>query len=67
MERNLNNLSINYFPQQKEYYFEEDNLKFTSKFDSGNMLSAEKRPNKSVVILKIKYFNNITTILKILK
>jgi hypothetical protein len=54
MESKSNILSKNYFPQQKEYYFEEDNLKFTSKFDSGNMLSAEKRPKDSVVIYKIK-------------
>ena len=42
MEPLHNILPLNYQPQQKEFFFEKDNLKFSSKFDSGNMLKADK-------------------------
>ena len=33
MEPIFNVIPLNFNPQQKEYFFDEDNLKFTSKFD----------------------------------
>ncbi len=42
-------LPLDYNPQKKEYYFPEDNLKFSSKFDSGNMFKLEKRNKESTV------------------
>jgi hypothetical protein len=36
------NLPINYFPNSKEFIFEEDKLIFSSKFDSGNLFNAHK-------------------------
>ena len=35
-------LPLNYHPQQKEFFFPEDEIKFTSKFDSGNLYKVEK-------------------------
>jgi hypothetical protein len=45
---------IDYLPQQKEFFFAEDNLKFSSKFDSGNLYHIEKRYNESTVNIKEK-------------
>jgi hypothetical protein len=41
-------LPVNYFPQSKEFIFEEDNLIFSSKFDSGNLFSAARSGNLNV-------------------
>lgn len=49
MEPIYNVLPFNYQPQQKEFFFEEENLKFSSKFDSGNMLKVERSGNNSVI------------------
>ena len=35
-------LPIDYHPQSNEFPFEEDKLTFSSKFDSGNLLSAQR-------------------------
>ncbi len=35
-------LPINYQPQQTEFIFEQDEIKFSSKFDSGNMQNTER-------------------------
>jgi hypothetical protein len=42
-------LPINYFPQAKEFSFEEDNLFFSSKFDSGNLFNAQRNSSFSVI------------------
>lgn len=55
MEPVFNILPLDFSPQQNEFFFEEENLKFTSKFDSGNMLKVEKRIKDSV------YFVDITS------
>ena len=41
-------LPLNYQPQQNEFLFEEDLIKFTSKFDSGNLQNAEKIESNEV-------------------
>jgi hypothetical protein len=46
---NFAQLPIDYNPQKKEFFFPEDNLKFSSKFDSGNLYHVEKRNNESTV------------------
>ncbi len=59
MEPIFSILPLNFQPQQKEFFFEEDNLKFSSKFDSGNMLKAERQLNNpTVFLLKLKLFIN---------
>ena len=45
------NLPVNYNPQTKEFIFEEDNLKFSSKFDSGNLFHAQRSEPFSVIFL----------------
>jgi len=52
----FNILPINFQPQQKEYLFDEDNIKFSSKFDSGNMLKAERHLNSSTVKINLIFF-----------
>ena len=37
-----NTLPINYHPQANEFIFEIDKIRFNSKFDSGNLLSAQR-------------------------
>lgn len=54
------NLPINYLPQSKEFIFEEDNLIFSSKFDSGNLFNAQRTQPFTV---RIKFFNNLNIIL----
>jgi len=49
MEPIFSILPLNFQPQQKEFFFEDDNLRFSSKFDSGNMLKAERHLNSSNV------------------
>ena len=46
-------LPLNYNPQANEFIFEEDNIKFNSKFDSGNLFNAQ-RTEPFTVIKKIK-------------
>jgi len=57
MEPIFNVLTLNFQPQQKEFFFEQDNLRFSSKFDSGNMLKAERDSSKPIVfVYKKKHF-----------
>jgi hypothetical protein len=52
MEPIFSILPLNFQPQQKEFFFEEDNLRFSSKFDSGNMLKAERHLSSRTVNLE---------------
>lgn len=36
------NLPIDYNPQSNEFIFKEDNITFSSKFDSGNLFNAQR-------------------------
>lgn len=58
MEPTFHSLPLDYQPQQKEYFFGEDNLKFSSKLDSGNMYKLEKRNNESTVKIKKNKINS---------
>lgn len=51
------NLPLNYMPQSKEFLFEEDNLIFSSKFDSGNLFN----------VVRSDHFNVTFKIFKLLK
>ena len=56
-------LPIDYHPQANEFTFEEDKLTFSSKFDSGNLFSAQR--TKAFSVNKIK--NNFSIISKYLQ
>jgi hypothetical protein len=51
MEPIFSILPLNFQPQQKEFFFEQDNLRFSSKFDSGNMLKAERELSSPTVFV----------------
>ena len=61
VEPNHQTLPLDYNPQQKEYFYDDVSLKFTSKFDSGNMYKLEKRDSDSTVIKKITQKLNFYT------
>jgi hypothetical protein len=50
MEPCYKTLPLNYHPQQKEFNFE--GIKFTSKFDSGNIYNVDKIHDTTVSKLK---------------
>lgn len=47
-------LPLHYQPQQNDFVFEEDKIKFSSKFDSGNLQNVEKTETNEVLKKKKK-------------
>jgi len=43
-------LPLSYQPQQTEFKFDEDELKFSSKFDSGNLQNVERLDSNEVLL-----------------
>ncbi len=50
-------LPLTYQPQQNEFLFEEDQIKFSSKFDSGNLQKVEKSEANEVKKIHKKLYS----------
>ncbi len=50
-------LPVNYHPQQNEFEF--DNIKFTSNFDSGNLLNVKQLDHNTVIKFITYYWFNL--------